>query len=727
MNSTKQNINITYLGEKEVNLSPSETKRATFYEVAIQKTKKQTLTHHILLIDVSKSMDLYINQLKQTLITTLNALKSRKGNLVTIILYSHHDQTYPILCGIPCDTQSFEDACVFEVIEKEVYTRENTIFSEALSTAFDYINKFEPHVDQQHLILLSDGEAVPKHWSIEEEVSRCQTLAQQFKEKNIIFNAIGFGTGYDRDLLIDLVQRSGSGLFNHIDFIKDYKTLLVDLFTTLKRSKPIALQIENHDYLVVSEGFCYNAPQTFYQLSGNQKSLIVTFDGPLICNHHIEVLDCGVSNFYLAELGYGLACNYLQAGSLEKALMALRLTGDVFAYHQLQHAYSFLELGNAISFIHELRLKPKKRYKAGYNLQAFDKAPKNTLCVLEVLQELVTHQGVTLWWDYSYDYERIGVKKNRLEDLYEFSYPTVGFAKVSKVTIGSSKLNVGLRVKVWGHVQNTLNLLKLEAYVIRDFNLILNGNLNIPYVWCELPPKLKQKYRQAKLLKRIIPYGKKEICVLKLNHLRMTHYDLLTSISPDALAQKIYKCEELSCHLASLKKLIQRVELMPQHGEFNAEVYDILKAYRVSATGLYEPLEVISSSDEAHEVYKADKLQWSVDRFPRKKVEDEALSLYAPYVGEDAVVYKSRLMDLVKLIKHERQLLLDEVNVIRLSSGLMKQSVFVWDSEKEKKKVESDKVLNQNAVMGEKALESIASVDEIKIRQLKYSVLVPIN
>lgn len=65
----------------------------------------------------------------------------------------------------------------------------------------------------------------------------------------------------------------------------------------------------------------------------------------------------------------------------------------------------------------------------------------------------------------------------------------------------------------------------------------------------------------------------------------------------------------------------------------------------------------------------------------------------------------------------------DLVNLVRLSSGLIGKSIFLWEEEFEKTKKENDKNLNMNMIVSEKMNVSIKNIDGIKIRQDKYNVL----
>ncbi|MGL4772971.1 MAG: hypothetical protein ACRC2K_05330, partial [Clostridium sp.] len=90
---------LSHLGSKEIRISETEQKLCNFYSIKPTTKKKKSLTHHILLVDVSLSMSDEIPILKEKLIETLDAFLLQGSNYVSVIIYSGHNECYRILNG----------------------------------------------------------------------------------------------------------------------------------------------------------------------------------------------------------------------------------------------------------------------------------------------------------------------------------------------------------------------------------------------------------------------------------------------------------------------------------------------------------------------------------------------------------------------------------------------------------------------------------------------------
>lgn len=428
---------------------------------------------------------------------------------------------------------------------------------------------------------------------------------------------------------------------------------------------------------------------------------------------------------------YALAMYHLINEDFEGAEIALAQTGDINAYSSVTNCYSLEEKDRAIKTLNQIIDGKEKRFKHGKVNIRINTLEEEPLCLLEVLQQVLSDKDSSLLWDYSYKYKRIGTKKNLMEDKYKFIRPKFGFGQVEGIVIGSKELNIGFRVKIAGEVINTENKLKLDAHLYRDYILILNGNINTEFIGCKLSKELKRKFRKEKIIKAITKVYGEEIITLDIRQLNSTNKRVLKSLNSGTIAEYLYKIEELSCRQWALNTLIKQLDKLEyednlplKYKDITIEQASICQSYRVNQKGLYSPIEVEGNEGERpYQVYPARVLEWKIEKFPKAKEQEKALKEYEKLIKAEPSNSSKTLKEELLKVKEEKALLQYKVNVVRLSCGLSNRTVFLWDNEIEKEKKETDKVLKMNVVVGEKVLISTKTINNIKVRQDSYTVL----
>ncbi|SDO73473.1 hypothetical protein [Clostridium gasigenes] len=262
----------------------------------------------------------------------------------------------------------------------------------------------------------------------------------------------------------------------------------------------------------------------------------------------------------------------------------------------------------------------------------------------------------------------------------------------------------------------------------RDYSLIVNGNINTTQLWCELSKELKTKLRKEKIIKKTIKSEHREISILDLTKLKATNKRLLKSLNKNDLAKAIYDIEVLECKQWAVKKQIdelfkignaEKIDLV----DMSKEEIQIRKMFRVDKKGTYIPLKVLHEETAACEIYTAKVLEWKIEKFPKKKEQENALAKYKELLKQESRDPYEVLRHELYIVKRELNKKRDLVNLVRLSSGLIGKSIFLWEEEFEKPKKENDKNLNINMIVSEKMNVSIKNIDGIKIRQDKYNML----
>lgn len=489
----------------------------------------------------------------------------------------------------------------------------------------------------------------------------------------------------------------------------------------------IKFNINNRDYFILntySKNFTINRIQVFKK---DEEIIIVTFNKELIINDKcLKNKYKKVAEDIKEEFLYSLALYYIRNEDIESCEAAIAQTGDINAYKLLKDCKS---INDKEEFVDEaiLYIKEKdKRFKSGKVKIKIKDIEEDTSCLIEVLEEIMKDEESKLLYDYSYMYSRIGTKSNMIEDDYSFIRPQVGYGEIIDIVIGSQKLNLAAKVRVSGEVINKEDNLKLDAYILREYVIILNGCLNMDFIWCTLSKKLKSKYRKDKIIKSIDKIYGKEIITLDLRKLKITNNRVTKSLKIDEIAEYLYKIEKYKVKqrvVSTLMKELQgKLEDISSNGIYERRL-EIMKRYRVNTNGLYSPLSTEKNEND-FSIYLAEILEWKVEKFPKKNVESEVVKEYSKLIDDDIENSYIRLKNLLKAIKTEKKELEYNVNRVRLSAGITGKQIFIWEAEHEKEKKETDKILNINSVIGAKVKISTKTINNITIREDNYKALI---
>lgn len=742
--TNSNSIKILFKGSQVLKLSDTETRQCNFYSIKTA-SKKTVVNHHILLVDVSESMCNEITELKNRLKMTLEALCKRKNNYVSIIIYSGHDECYRIVNGVKCSKTDFAVSQVYETIEAEVYSRGITVISEPLEKALEIAKKLADICHKHHIAVFTDGYLVPLKWSIEDEEKKCLEISELCKKENIFFNAIGFGKYYDREFLKRLVGVAGNGRFMHIDEIEDYFSTVASMIESVNSMNVVDISVNNEDYFIINSAERMNGPSVIKNVLSNQENILVVFDDNLkVSDMDIKYegrkknkeegskLNKKVSEELVNDFLYSLSLNCIKKENIRNAQIAIAKTGDIYAYKSILGCYSFLEKGRVINLLNKCVTDKKERFKEGkeeIRILSYEEEP---LCLLEILREIFMDNGSRLLWDFKYPYKRIGMKKNILDDRYKFEYDKNGYGEIVDVIIGSKKLNIGVKVKINGEVKDSISKLKLDSCIFKEYNIIVNGNINTSELWCTLSRKLKIKLNKQGVIKKTIKWNDQSISILDITKVKSTNMRLLKSIKQEEISKYLYEIEILGCKQWALKQhindLIREKRICSLD---NINLYDEEKiarsTFRVDSKGIFNPLKAKEINEGSYEVYPARILEWKIEKFQKTIEQRKALEEYQKLLKEDTMESYRLLIEELNIVKRHRFNKQFLVNLVRISSGIMDYPVFVWEDEKEKFKKETDKILNRNMIINEKVNISTKRIGDIVLREDRYTVLVKCN
>lgn len=717
--------NVDFLGQKVLPIE-GVNRICNFYSLKSNKEILEYVNHHILLVDVSESMRNNIENLKKSLKGTLKVLRKEGLNYVSIILYSDSENVEVIANCVRCDDTSYRMTKIYKSIDSNVYARENTILSSALRECKKVIKSHKEKCVKHHILLFSDG-YISDIQNQKEEKELCFKEMECLKKDEISISTIGFGGYYDRNFLRELADKGYNGRFNHISDLKDYHKIVASEIVRINNSEAINLEITNNTFFVQEQRQMLKERGFISNLNLRTDNLVVVFDEELVVNDRtIKSTKKTVKREYIDDFNYGLSRYYVENNNVTNMEVILEKIGDQNAYDSLINCNSFIEKGSAIEFLEELISDRSKRFKDGKRV-AQVKKNKEPICLLELLNEIMNDDECKLLWDYSHKYKRIGVKENQIEDTYKFQRPKIGFGEVTDVTIGDKKLNIGVRVKIKGAVQNQVNKLKLDACIYRDYKLVVDGNINTDEIWCVLSKSAKSLLRREKLLKGIIKVYDKEVCIINLKNIKLINKRVKNLIDEHTIAKYLYDIEVLKCEMWALDKFITEIfevkNKMKTLESISDEELEARKMFRVDSKGVYLPLKIEKDLNTPYEFYISKVVDWKIEKFPKTKERKLALEKYKMLiVGEMNESYK-RVVNKFKELKKEKDYKQSIVNIVKISNRLDDKKVFIWDTITEKKKVQTDPEFKKNMIVGGVVKIGIKELDGIKIREEFYEVI----
>lgn len=728
---------VYFLGKTNLQINENEFKDV-YFAMINNDQKTECINHHILLVDVSLSMTQHIDKLKARLIITLSALVEIPNNYVSVITYSSHQESKRIINAVKCDSMSYNMSQIYNTIESELHTKSMTIMSEPLQQSITIVKSLIGICNKHHIALFTDGCVTPSLWSEQQEKNKCFEIADLCKKENIFLNAIGFGQYYDRKFLKALTERAGSGFVIHIDHIEDYSNTILQIIQKVNAvdSNNITISTDNNNIFNFSNSmFCNsmnaNHNDMFCIIDTNKvmfnNSIIYNFDDCKILKDH-SILD----DFY-----YALARYYLKKEDMDNYEFILKILGDVYLYHETINCHSFIEKGNAINTITKLIEHKNLRYSDGkYTIK--DDIITEPLCILEVLQSISSDNDSELYWDTSMQYHRITQKTHAIEEDVIFQKDTSRLIPISNMNISSNKLNIGISVKINGYVENKTTSEYKDAYIVRNYNIVNNGNINIPYIYAKLSNDLIYKFDQEHILIIDDELVENSIYKINLQKLKSANKRILKSMKAIEIIKSLKEIAELKCNQWSLKQIIKQITDISNYNKLelsnlSEEEIEIRKRCNIDEHGMYHPSSVTKDVDAPFEIYPAQFITWSV-KFPDKHHKEICLKKYQTLINNIKLVSYTDdqilLMILNLYLQKVKKNIQDKefkINCVRMASGIINKTPFIWDVSLEKTKTVNDKILNKNMVVDGKVNVFKKVVNEEIIEEKRWKQYIICN
>ena len=110
---------------------------------------------------------------------------------------------------------------------------------------------------------------------------------------------------------------------------------------------------------------------------------------------------------------------------------------------------------------------------------------------------------------------------------------------------------------------------------------------------------------------------------------------MLRYIDIETVAKYLYKIEELKIRQGILKNIIKDRYVNERDKDI---ITEIKKRYRIDEFGLYHPIGVVKSKgEEEFQIYSTKFFEWKIEKYPKKKLENEILKEYATILDNEVL------------------------------------------------------------------------------------------
>ncbi len=714
---------ITYRGKATLPFSNQNKRDCYFYEINNKKQLPVAIHHHILIIDCEMHQELEKEQLKNCLKKTLASLCKLGKHYVSLLAYKKQEGLVRVLSSVKCDRASYKMAEVERLIAETIEHIGQGPLSQSLKIALEMAERLKDHCDGQHITLFTDGFFDFSAWE-EQEAQVCMQLGQCCYEEQITLNIMALGTYYDSHFLKSLIEGHTCSELVHVDQITDYEGTMTALITKVEAISKNTVVIQNENAFLCERHHYYANKGRIEGLNDKKSSLLVTYDAPLeLDSQKVKIKKEENLNEVVPCYLYHWSAYLLKNGDIEAAEEAVAETKDLAVYKKICNVYTPREKGTLYKQLIQLAEEPKKRYREGKTIIDREILKREEpLCLLEVLYIILKDESSRLFWDYSYPYERIGPVYQSEEIEYAFIKPTLGYGEIDKICIGSKKLNMGVQVRVRGQVEELKTHLKLDTAVYREYNLMVNGNLNTRYLIAELSKKVRAQLRKQGVIKVVSKQGEKTLYRLQLEKLKVVNNRLIKSITAEQLVKYIYDLEVLKLKENVIKKYLKNH--LKNMKSVNKKKVKLYERFHMSEQGIFEMKQDEINHTLPIYTYKAEVVEWKIEKFPKKKLEDELIKDYQLDALKPTSKQIKQLQEQLIEVKKERQTLDYKVQMIRIGSVLMDKPIFKWEYVGERPKKKSVPLTKGNAVVGGKMNVSTVQIEGLVVKQERYTLMV---
>lgn len=479
-------------------------KPVAVFTIEVPKPVTPEYRHTVLVLDCSVSMSGSIDRMKKDAKQFISKLGEK--DFVSIVIFSGHDQTEIIVYSTPCSEVG--RTRVFAAIEEHVRTIGVTVFSESFQHAMRAVTANRPEVATNHVILLTDGYAVPTKWDADQEKEKTLSTIRELSKICENISVIGYGVYYDEDFLRSMYEEAGyTGVYRHIsdidgfgptiheadEIIRDTRPVNIDLHVRpekgiagmVYRTIPTVTSIGNNGH-IRAHGLYQDRTTLYVELSEvcEEFTLRGKFNGEVLkISIHAEPLTSESSK----DFAFILAAYAYIIGDTKRASEIYRALNEENLAERAATSYTKREQRETADLF-------RRYYRDRKFIGEGIKASGPNHCVLNVLRTLIEDRGNVVYLKQG-TYKRSG---EMTRDPRVVRSPHGRSLKVMGYVSNQTRLNFSVRCL------EDVKLLPLDnkgpmtdVKIWRTFNVILDGNLHLPLLETVLSSHSFEQLQQA--------------------------------------------------------------------------------------------------------------------------------------------------------------------------------------------------------------------------------------
>lgn len=449
----------------------------------VQETKKIEKIHHVHIIDRSGSMYSHINKLVDNIQLTFDVI--RDDDLVSIIWFSSPGEGAIFLKG------ARKSDIKPTMLDKLRSVLGCTCFSDPIRHTKEIIDDLREMCPVFSVNLFTDGVPVVP-WSDKEELNKCTTIIDSFKEDCIAFNTIGYGHGYNFEFLKELSDHSEYGTTIHSSKIENYLDIFRTNFDKVKDTVVLnytmAANNEDDDLIYIADGFVklFKGTTDFRSLSKNENIFGFVSD----VDSKLPELEDNM------QMLYALAYLYYYNGNRKASLDIIRYNiFDKALIDSALDSFTIEQTGEHLNKINKCIFDKDARFADG----ACDSSYRLTgskYSVIDLLNDLIECDAEYVPYSKHVDgYKR--TTRERKDSFNMFKMPenlsetSVNF---NKLVLHKTRMNVSILFNINGTVAlnpkqaKAVNLdPNFPAIIFRTHSIITDGRLNVTKIHIKIP------------------------------------------------------------------------------------------------------------------------------------------------------------------------------------------------------------------------------------------------
>lgn len=621
----------------------------TFSEGAVAKKTY----HEINLLDRSGSMYSSLDRAVDTLIERAKVIQEHDGFL-SVGWFSSEGQHKFVFKGVKVTDE------VFQLIETLRNTVGATCFNEILGDTVGLLKTHANLADVTVVNLLTDGQSCV--YDVKKEMTASRENAAEIGKLISSFNAIGYGSHYNREFLVELTGKSPYGRFVHIEDVGNiYLDTLNILGNEVLDSRPSRLKITHK---AANSAFIYTSGKTFISRNGSSiefanfnskadvhtlyvvteeaiKTMAVEIEDQVFELKHEGTIDEEVRLPALYAMAYEA---YLTLNDRKTAFDILKNNvKDKHLATQVVGAFTYSEIGATADLLYRAAHDESLRFQDGKCGPSFMPASATT-SVFDVLNMLanddeakmipfhdveISKELTAARKKFTSTYNRTTRKVTDSEDIFK-SMPGGTISDLSSLVYAEDRLNINIRFTIKGTAKiNHLAAQRVqlpenfETYKYRNFSIIKDGTLNVKVLEVMVGKETAAEFATINKKHRgFIRYNEDNIFLLDLSKVPFMRSTSLEDVDVKVLTNLTIANNNLEVEQKAVKILIAEQESMTKAtiktGEFKAftaEQIKVLEDHGIRSDGSYQGINKSAPKVDALDSYQTREVYTYVSGF----------------------------------------------------------------------------------------------------------------